>query len=45
MIVTVKRRFREVLRRRLRDLVGSDSQAETEFQEILRFLSEKGAGL
>jgi len=44
MIVTVKRRFRSILRRRLRDLVSSDADAECEFQEILRFFSEDGAG-
>lgn len=45
MIVTVKRRFQRVLKQRLRDLVRSDSQAEAEFEEILRFLSENSARL
>jgi RNA polymerase sigma-70 factor (ECF subfamily) len=45
MLITVKRRFRNVLRRRLRNLVRSDSEAEAEFEEIFRFLSEGGAGL
>jgi len=44
MIVTVKRRFRSILRRRLRDLVSSDADAEYELQEILRFFNEDGAG-
>jgi DNA-directed RNA polymerase specialized sigma24 family protein len=43
MLITVKRRFVSVLRRRLRDLVRSDAEAEAEFQEILRFLSGGGA--
>ena len=43
MIVTVKRRFRSVLKRRLRALVSSDAEAEGEFQEILRFFSEDSA--
>lgn len=44
MIITVKRRFRSVLKRRLRNLVQSDSEAEEEFKELFRFLSEDGAG-
>ncbi len=44
MEVTVKRRFRAVLMRRLRDLTGSEDQAKDEFDEIWRFLSEEGAG-
>jgi len=44
MIVTVKRRFRSILKRRLRALVTSDAEAEYEFQEIVRFLSEDSAG-
>ena len=44
-IVTVKRRFRRVLMDRLRDLTGSDDLAEAEFNEIMRFLSEKSARL
>jgi RNA polymerase sigma-70 factor (ECF subfamily) len=44
MLVTVKRRFRSVLKRRLRNLVRSDSEAEAEFKEIFGFLSGGGAG-
>lgn len=43
MIVTVKRRFRSILKRRIRELVSSDTEAENEFQEILRFFSQDGA--
>ena len=43
MIVTVKRRFRSVLKRRIRELVASDADAECEFQEIMRFLSDNRA--
>ncbi len=39
-LVTVKRSFARILKRRLRDLGGSDLQAEAEFEEIMRFLSE-----
>jgi hypothetical protein len=42
-IVTVKRCFGRILKRRLRELTGSDSGAEEEFKEIMRFLSQKGA--
>ena len=38
MVVTVKRRFRTALARRLRDSVMSDEEAEIELQEIKRFL-------
>ena len=44
MLITVKRRFRSILRRRLRNLVRSDSEAEAEFREIFSFLSGAGAG-
>lgn len=44
-IVTVKRCFGRILKQRLRDLTGSDSGAEAEFLEIMRFLSEKSARL
>jgi DNA-directed RNA polymerase specialized sigma24 family protein len=37
MLITVKRRFRSVLRRRLRDLALSDSEAEAELREISAF--------
>ncbi|UCE46239.1 MAG: sigma-70 family RNA polymerase sigma factor [Phycisphaerales bacterium] len=43
MIITVKRRFRRILRRRLRNIVRSDSEAEAEFKEIFAFLSGGGA--
>ena len=39
MLITVKRRFRSVLRRYLRNLVRSDSEVEMEFREIFGFLS------
>jgi len=39
MLVTVKRRFRSVLKRRLRSLVRSDAEADAEFKEIFSFLS------
>jgi len=39
MLVTVKRRFRSVLKRRLRNLVRSDVEADEEFKEIFGFLS------
>jgi len=39
MLITVKRRFQTVLKRRLRDLVRSEAEAEAEFREIFRFLS------
>ena len=43
MLITVKRRFRSVLKRRLRNLVRSEAEAEAEFREIFRFLSGDGA--
>jgi len=43
MLITVKRRFCRVLKRRLRNLTCSDAEAEAEFQEIFRFLSGGGA--
>jgi RNA polymerase sigma-70 factor (ECF subfamily) len=39
MIVMVKRRFRVVLRRQVRQFVGSDAEAEKEIQELIRILS------
>ncbi|MCU0917713.1 MAG: hypothetical protein MUC88_24595 [Planctomycetes bacterium] len=45
MTVTVKRRYREVLMKRLRDLARSEADAQADFQEICRFLSEHGAKL
>ena len=44
MLITVKRRFQSVLRRRLRNLVRSDSEADAEFKEKFQFLSGGGAG-
>jgi RNA polymerase sigma-70 factor (ECF subfamily) len=44
MIITVKRRFQAVLRRRLRDLVVSEEEAQDEFREILNILSRQRAG-
>ncbi len=44
IIVTVKRRFRAVLKRRLRDLVGSDAEAEDELNDIFQILSQARAG-
>lgn len=40
MIVTVKRRFRSVLRRNLRNLACTDAEADEEFAEIFRILSQ-----
>ena len=40
MIVTVKRRFQDTLRRRLRDSVVSDVEAREELQELRRFFPE-----
>lgn len=40
MVVTVKRRFRSVLKRNLRDLASSDTEADEEFAEIFRILSQ-----
>ena len=38
MIVTVKRRFRTVLRSYLRDMVSSDQEVDSELVEIMQFL-------
>jgi len=43
MIVTVKRRFRSVLRRSLRQLVHSDSEVEEEYADLLKILSKNRA--
>jgi len=43
MIETVKRRFRSVLKRRLRDLTDSEDAAEQEFRDIFNFLARYGA--
>jgi DNA-directed RNA polymerase specialized sigma24 family protein len=39
MVITVKRRFRAILKRHLRDLVQSDSEVEEELEEIFTILS------
>lgn len=44
MIVTVKRRFRAVLRRCLRQSVQTDPEVEEEFNDLLNILSKKTAG-
>ena len=44
-VVTVKRHFGRVLMHRLKDLTGSEEMADTEFNEIMLFLSEKNARL
>jgi DNA-directed RNA polymerase specialized sigma24 family protein len=44
MIITVKRRFRAILRRRVRTLMRSDVEIEEEFADLFRFLDKKGAG-
>lgn len=43
MIVTVKRRFRAILKRRLRQFVHSDSEVEEEFNELMKILSKSSA--
>lgn len=43
MIVTVKRRFRAVLERCLRQYMQSDSDVEDEFNDLLEILSKSGA--
>ena len=45
MMVTVKRCFKRTLKRHLRDLTRSDSQAEEEFRDIFAFLSKNSARL
>ena len=44
LIVTVKRRFRTVLKRCLRQFVQSDSEVEEEFNELIKILSKSSAG-
>ena len=44
MITTVKRRFRAVLKRRLRNFVLSDCDIEEEIRELYKILSVSGAG-
>jgi hypothetical protein len=44
IIVTVKRRFRAILKRHLRDLVASDAEAEEELNEIFKIVSQPRAG-
>jgi len=44
MIVTVKRRFRSILRRIVRSFVESDAEVDEEIGDLMTMLSEKGAG-
>lgn len=44
MAVTVKRRFRAILKRHLRDLVPSDNEVDDELGEVFAILSRAGAG-
>lgn len=43
MIITVKRRFRAILRRRLRDFAHSDTAVEEELKSVFEILSKCGA--
>ena len=43
MIITVKRRFRTVLKRQLRRFVGSESEITEEFNELFKILSKSAA--
>jgi DNA-directed RNA polymerase specialized sigma24 family protein len=43
MIVTVKRRFKAILKRCLRQFVQSDSEVEDEFNHLLKILSDSSA--
>jgi DNA-directed RNA polymerase specialized sigma24 family protein len=43
MAITVKRRFRAILKRHLRDLVQSDSEVEEELEEIFTILSRSSS--
>lgn len=44
MVITVKRRFRAILKRHLRNLVQSDSEVEDELSEVFAILSRASAG-
>lgn len=44
MIVTVKRRFQAILRRRVRQFVDSDDEVDQEVRDLIEILSKKGAG-
>ena len=44
MAITVKRRFRAVLKRHLRNFVQSDSEVEEELKDVFAILSRGGAG-
>ncbi len=44
MVITVKRRFRAILKRHLRNLVQSDPEVEDELNEVFAILSRSGAG-
>jgi hypothetical protein len=43
LIVTVRRRFRSILRKYLRESVGSDECVDDEILEILRIFSKSSA--
>lgn len=43
MAITIKRRFRAILKRHLRDLVQSDSEVEEELKEIFTILSRSSS--
>ena len=44
MIITVKRRFRRILERHVRNFVESDADVEEEINELIIILSKRGAG-
>ncbi|MFC1603548.1 hypothetical protein ACFL5F_00850 [Planctomycetota bacterium] len=44
MVITVKRRFRVILKRHLRNLVQSDVEVEEELGEVFLILAQAGAG-
>jgi len=43
MIVTVKRRFQKVLKRRVRESVSSDEEVDGEIRDLMQSLSESSA--
>ena len=43
MVVTVKRRFKRVLRRLVRQTVDSDAKVDEEIEELIRILGNAGA--
>lgn len=44
MLITVKRRFRKVLRLHVRQFVGSEKDVDREIQDLMKILSGPGAG-